>query len=244
MLAKLPAERYQTPAEVARALSSAAHAARGGPRDGGRAAEQRHHADGGHPGAGVSGTGPLGSSAGDSRAGSDRANEDRHERYQQGGSGDVSASTWTEANPPALASPVLVGLVATNANAQMQDRCNINGPPWLTLVGGAVPRGIHHIEVPRTFGAPHPRDFQGRRPNQILSSTIGLLDLKEVRNERRKVDTGFRNISEQAPLDGIRELSGWPCPVSPANGVSPMDDTPSSQTGPTLLGRLRQQPQR
>ena len=31
-------------------------------------------------------------------------------------------------------------------------------------------------------------------------------------------------------------------PVSPPKGVSPMDDTPSAQTSPTLLGRLRQQP--
>src|SRR5438552_17230363 len=43
-------------------------------------------------------------------------------------------------------------------------------------------------------------------------------------------------------LPEIREFSGRRCPVSPAKGVSPMDDTPSAQTSPTLLGRLRQQP--
>src|SRR5580704_3619213 len=52
----------------------------------------------------------------------------------------------------------------------------------------------------------------------------------------------MRHISEKAPLPEIRELSCRQCPVSAAKGVSPMDDTGSSRTSPTLLGRLRQQP--
>ena len=92
------------------------------------------------------------------------------------------------------------------------------------------------------LGGTEQSESSGLPALEKLVTRPGRSRLEGVRNEQRKVDTGFRNISEKAPLGGIRELSGRRCPVSPAKGVSPMDDTPSSQTSPTLLGRLRQQP--
>ncbi len=162
MLAKLPAERYQTPAEVARALEfGGALPPAAVPVT---AAERQNSAT--MPTAAIL----VPASAGLGR--SDHPLAIRVPEVTEPTKTGMSVTSKVEAamfppqhgpkrTRPRWLVPVLVGLVATNANAQMQDRCNINGPPWLTLVGGAVPRGIHHIEVPRTFGAPHPASSRG-----------------------------------------------------------------------------------